>query len=191
MDNCRCSWRSLGAAAGVACLALTATACGSSGNAASPTASAQASASARDSAAAAPSGSATSSASPVPGVPAGLTGTAKTIATNWVTFFNPKTTVAKRESLLQDGSDFTAQLKSEAASSEAQLTSSQVSAVTVTSGTAATVTWSLLFSGSPVLAGQKGTAVYQDGVWKVSKASFCGLLSLNAASGPVPAACPS
>jgi len=178
MNICRCRWHSLGAAAGAACLALTAAACGSSGTASpslTPHASAQASA----------------SASPVPGVPEGLKGTAKTIATNWVTFFNPKTPVATRESLLEDGPAFAAQLKGENASSEAQLTSSQVSAVTVTSATAATVTWSLLLSGAPVLSGQKGTAVYQGGTWKVSKASFCGLLSLNAASGPLPAACPS
>jgi len=38
------------------------------------------------------------------------------------------------------------------------------------------------------LKGQKGTAVYQDGTWKVSKTSFCGLAALEN-GGKAPAVC--
>jgi hypothetical protein len=46
-------------------------------------------------------------------------------------------------------------------------------------------------SGSTtLLGGQSGTAVYQDGVWKVGDASLCNLFKL-VPGGSVPAACSS
>jgi len=60
--------------------------------------------------------------------------------------------------------------------------------VKITSPTGATVDYTILVSGSPVLKGQKGTAVYQDGTWKVSKTSFCGLAALEN-GGKAPAVC--
>jgi hypothetical protein len=55
------------------------------------------------------------------------------------------------------------------------------------------VKYNLIASGQSVLSDTPGTAVLQDGVWKVGDASFCGLLS---EAGPilnikVPAACSS
>jgi hypothetical protein len=66
--------------------------------------------------------------------------------------------------------------------------SATVQSVTVTSPTEATVHYTVLLSGSPVLKNQKGTAVYQDGTWKVSTTSFCGLAALES-GGKAPAAC--
>jgi hypothetical protein len=169
MNICRSRWQSLVAAAGVACLALTAAACSSSPS--SPPSSA--------SVAASPTASAS-------GVPAGLAGTAKTIATNWVTFFNPATPVAKKVTLLENGPAFQSALQSESTNAQAKLTAAQVTAVRVTSTTAATVTWNLLLSGTALLTNQKGEAVYQGGVWKVSAASYCSLLKQ---AGSAPAAC--
>jgi hypothetical protein len=61
--------------------------------------------------------------------------------------------------------------------------------VTLNSATSATVTYSITTSsGSTLLPNQKGTAVYQDGVWKVGDASLCGLLKLVPGS-TAPAAC--
>lgn len=61
--------------------------------------------------------------------------------------------------------------------------------VTLTSATQATVGYTILISGAPVLPGQKGTAVLQGGTWKVATASFCGLLMLQSGGKPV-AGCP-
>jgi hypothetical protein len=181
MNIRRSRWQSLGAAAGVACLALTAAACSSSSSSSAPATTLAPAVSA--SAAALPAASATGSPS---GVPAGLTGTAKTIATNWVTFFSPATPVATRVTLLENGPAFASALRSLSTNAQAKLIAAQVTAVRVTSSTAATVTWNLLFSGTAVRSNQKGEAVYQGRVWKVSDTSFCGLLKLVP---PVPAAC--
>ena len=48
--------------------------------------------------------------------PASSSGAASTIAANWATFFNAKTPVAKRVSLLQDGQTFQSIIKSQAGS---------------------------------------------------------------------------
>jgi hypothetical protein len=120
-------------------------------------------------------------------VPASLTGTAKTIATNWVTFFNAKTPLATRLGLLENGSTFSSALQTQLKSAAASETSAQVTAVSVASSTA-TVTWNLLLNGAVALPKQKGQAVLQGGTWKVSDASYCGLLTLEP---PVPAACSS
>jgi hypothetical protein len=65
-----------------------------------------------------------------------------------------------------------------------------VTSVTVTSPTTATVTYNLTAGGSPLLSGQTGTAVYEDGTWKVGDASMCGLLKL-VPGGSVPTVCSS
>lgn len=174
----------------VAGLALAAaiTACSSSSSSSSssttPTAAAT---SAATSAASSPVASST---------PAGSssgTGSAATIATikkNWETFFNGKTPAATKENLVQDGQKFASVIKSQAGSALAQTASASVQSVTVTSPTQATVKYSILVSGTPVLEGQTGTAVYENGTWKVGTGSFCALLTLQN-GGKAPASCSS
>jgi len=58
--------------------------------------------------------------------------------------------------------------------------------VTLASSTQATVDYTITVSGTPMLAGQKGTAVLQSGVWKVSDSSFCSLAMLQSGGKPVP-----
>jgi len=113
---------------------------------------------------------------------------AAAIKQDWVTFFNPKTSVAAKEAILQNGSKYEALLKSQASNPTAATASASVQSVKITSPTGATVDYTILVSGSPVLKGQKGTAVYQDGTWKVSKTSFCGLAALEN-GGKAPAVC--
>ena len=139
-------------------------------------------------------GSSSSSTSSAPASPS-ATSTAsassaaeKTIAANWVAFFNPKTPVAQRVSLLQDGSTFSAIIKAQAGSSLASEASASVSKVTVTSPTQAAVTYTVLLAGTPALKNQAGVAVYQDGTWKVGVTSFCDLLTLEN-SGKTPSVC--
>jgi hypothetical protein len=104
-----------------------------------------------------------------------------------VTFFNATTPAATRLSLLENGSTFASALQALLKSPAASQTAAQVTGVSVASSTA-TVSWNLLLSGKVELPNQKGQAVLQGGVWKVSDASLCGLVSLEP---PVPAACKS
>ncbi len=167
--------------------AVAVAACGSSGGSSgggssSPSSSASASAPVATS----PPTSAAASAS------SGGSGSAATaqIKAAWVAFFDPKTAVAKRISLLQNGSAFASIIKSQASSSLASSATSSVSAVTVESPSQASVTYSILVDGTPALKNQPGVAVSQDGVWKVGDQSFCALLTLEN-NGKAPAACAS
>jgi hypothetical protein len=151
-------------------------ACGSSSSSTTPAAS-------PSSPAASPAASASSAAS----------GDAKVIAANWAAFFNAKTPVATRVGLLQDGSDFSSIIKSQAGSGLASQATAQVTKVTVITSSEAQVTYSILISGTPELKNQNGTAVYEDGTWKVGVTSFCGLLTLEngGSTSSLPAACKS
>jgi hypothetical protein len=138
--------------------------------------------------------SAPSSAAPVSSAsPASSSGAASTIAANWAAFFNAKTPVAKRVSLLQDGQTFQSIIKSQAGSGLAASATAKVTKVTMVSSTQAKVTYSILIGGQSALAHQAGVAVLQDGTWKVGLASFCGLLALEngGKTSGLPAACKS
>ena len=113
------------------------------------------------------------------------------IATNWTTFFDAKTPVAKRVALLQDGQKFATIIKSQAGGGLAASATAKVTKVTVQSPNQAKVTYSILIGGSPALANQSGVAIKQGGTWKVGLASFCGLLTLenNGDSSSLPSVC--
>ncbi len=112
------------------------------------------------------------------------------IKANWEAFFDPKTPVAKRVSLLQNGQVFESIIKAQASSALASSATSSVSSVTVESPAQAKVVYSILVGGSAALKNQPGVAVYQSGIWKIGDQSFCALLSLEN-SGKAPAACAS
>ena len=172
----------------VSCLVLAACSSGSSSTSSStPSTPATSPASSTPGASASASPSSSSSSSSASLIPASLTGTAKTVATNWVAFFNPATPTTTKETLLENGTAFASVLQGQASSAQGKESSAQVTAVTI-SGSLASVTWNLLIAGSAMLNKQKGQAVLTKGVWQVSDASFCGLLSLQP---PVPAACKS
>jgi hypothetical protein len=94
---------------------------------------------------------------------------------------------------LQDGSTFSSIIKSQAGSGLASQATAQVTKVTVITTSEAQVTYSILLNGTPELKNQNGTAVYQDGTWKVGVTSFCGLLTLEngGSTASLPAACKS
>jgi hypothetical protein len=131
---------------------------------------------------------------PVTSAPASSPATTSTssaaaeITTNWEKFFNSSTPDSQRTALLQNGTEFAS-----AISSLIHLVSglgATVTGVTVNSATSATVTYNLTASGSSLLKGQTGTAVYEDGVWKVGDATLCDLIKL-VPGGTAPAACSS
>jgi hypothetical protein len=134
------------------------------------------------------SSSTTSSAPSATSTSSGSSSAEEAIAANWTAFFSPKTPVAKRVSLLQNGSTFASVIQAQASSTLASEASAEVTKVTVTSPSQATVVYTVLLAGTPALSNQKGVAVYQDGTWKVGVASFCGLLTLEN-SGKTPSVC--
>ena len=168
-------------ALGVA-LAATMAACSSSSTS---TATAQPS-SAVSSATSASSPSAVASSPASSSSGAAASGNAKAqITANWEAFFNGQTSAAKKISLLQNGQKFAAVINAQAGSGLASSAGAKVTAVVVNSATSATVTYDITLSGATALGNQTGTAVYQDGVWKVGDISFCQLLKLeNAGSSP-------
>jgi hypothetical protein len=173
-------------------LALTtaAAACSSSSSSTAAAPSASSSAPAPSSSAASPSAPASSPAAPSSSAPAAAGGgNAKAqITTNWEAFFNGQTGAAKKISLLQNGDKFSAIIRAQAGSGLASSAGAKVTAVVVNSATSATVSYDITLSGATALANQTGTAVYEDGMWKVGDVSFCQLLKLEN-NGTAPAAC--
>ena len=110
------------------------------------------------------------------------------ITTNWEKFFSASTPTAERAALLQNGGSFATAISALAKLPLASGIGSMVTGVTLTSATTAAVNYNIVSGGTSLLSGQKGTAVYQDGTWKVGDPSLCGLIRLT---GSVPAACSS
>lgn len=158
-------------------LAVAITACSSSGSASS------------SSATSAPATPASSAASSPAGTGSGTT--EATIKANWEAFFSSSTPNSKRVQLLQNGQTFASAVSAFSASPLASAVSAKVTSVTVTSPTQATVTYDLTAAGQSVASGATGVAVFENGVWKVGDASFCGLLKQGSAflNIPLPAAC--
>ncbi len=112
------------------------------------------------------------------------------ITANWEEFFDSKTSLDRRVQLLQNGPAFTATIAAQASNPLAATATVQVSKVNMNSPQQASVTYSILVGGTPALANQNGIAVLEDGTWKVSAASFCGLLTLeNGGPSGLPAPC--
>ncbi len=159
-------------------LAMTVVACSSS----SSTSASTSTSSSASSPAATGSSAASSSSS------TGNSAAAAQITANWEKFFSSSTPTAQRVSLLQNGSKFTTAINDLASLPLASGIGAKVTNVVVNSPTKATVTYNLTANGTALLSNQSGTAVYQDGTWKVGDASLCALFKL-VPGGTVPSAC--
>ena len=165
--------QALAALAATGCLILAA--CGGGGSSQHPPAT--------------PTASASTAAEPTSG-PAAVAA----ITANWKTVFNGKAPIPQRLALVQDGPQVAAFVEAQAKTSFGQAaagSTATVKSVTLTSPSQATVHYDVLLLGTPLLKNQVGTAVYQDGTWKVAIASFCGLAYLEYPKGSpkLPAAC--
>ena len=140
----------------------------------------------------APASSAPASSAPASSAPAssGNSAAAAQITANWEKFFNASTPLSQRVALLQNGTSFSSAIDSFSKLPLANGIGAKVTGVTVTSATSATVTYAIVSGSTTLLGGQTGTAVYQDGMWKVGDASLCNLFKLIP-GGSVPAACSS
>ncbi|MFG3349720.1 hypothetical protein ACGF1Z_32250 [Streptomyces sp. NPDC048018] len=131
------------------------------------------------------SGQTSSSAPPAPtDRPADPAAAKAQIARNWTAFFDPKTPATERVKLLENGAKLAPVLAAFAGDKNAAMTTAQVKGVAFASPTKANVTYDLLVGGNPALPGAKGTSVLQDGTWKVSAATLCGLVQLSGATVP-------
>ncbi len=131
-----------------------------------------------------------SAAAPSSSAPAATSssGAVAEITANWEKFFDSSTPVAQKVTLLQNGTTFASAISDLSKIPLASGIGAKVTGVTVKSATQATVTYDLTAGSTSLLSGQTGTAVYEDGIWKVGDASLCGLFKL-VPGGTVPAAC--
>ena len=109
------------------------------------------------------------------------------IKSAYAKFFDGKTALSDRVALLQDGSRFRSVIQGFASNPLAQNVSATVSSVTLEGQDKAKVVYVVKLGGSG-LPRQTGTAVKQNGSWKVGFASLCKLVSLQ---GSTPSACKS
>ena len=112
------------------------------------------------------------------------------ITANWEAFFNSQNSAAKKISLLENGQKFASVINAQAGSGIATSAGAKVTKVVVNSPAKAAVNYDITLGGTTALANQTGTAVYQDGMWKVGDVSFCQLLKLENA-GTAPSVCSS
>jgi hypothetical protein len=169
----------------VLALGLAVTACSSSSSS-----SASSAPSSAPSSSSAPVSSAPVSSAPASSSSSGNSAAVAQITANWEKFFNASTPLSQRVALLQNGSQFSSAINDFSKLPLAGGIGAKVTGVTVNSATSASVTYAIVSGGTTLLGGQSGTAVYQDGTWKVGDASLCGLFKL-VPGGTVPAACSS
>jgi hypothetical protein len=100
-------------------------------------------------------------------------------------FFSSNTSVAARAAVLQDGPKFKSVIQAFASNPLAKNVSVTVSSVTLQGANNAKVVYTVKLGGVG-LPKQTGTAVRQNGVWKVGDASLCKLVSLQ---GSTPSVC--
>ncbi|MFD0349866.1 hypothetical protein ACFQ0M_35245 [Kitasatospora aburaviensis] len=139
-------------------------------------------------------GSATVTAGGTTGPTAGATApadvaTAKNeVTANWEKFFDPTTPIPEKASLLQNGDQLLPVLQGFSQDPRVGQVKARVTDVSFNSATEATVTYELSLQGNVVEPSATGQAVLENGTWKVSRSTLCGLLTqAGGASGtPIP-----
>lgn len=109
------------------------------------------------------------------------------IKKNWEAFFSKSTPVAKKIDYIEHGDQLEAAVQQFGSDPRTRQASAKVTDVFASSPTSATVKYQVLLNGKVALPSAVGDAVYEDGVWKVSDKTLCGLLGLI--GGPTISAC--
>jgi hypothetical protein len=102
-------------------------------------------------------------------------------------FFSPETSLSDRVGLLQNGPKFRSVVQGFASNPLARKVSATVSSVTLQGADKAKVVYVVKLGGA-ALPKQTGSAVKENGIWKVGDASLCKLIALQ---GSTPSACKS
>ncbi|MEV4615925.1 hypothetical protein AB0K43_25530 [Kitasatospora sp. NPDC049258] len=128
--------------------------------------------------------SASASASASGSGPADVATATTQVTATWEKFFDPATSLADKAALLQNGEQLVPVLQGFASDPRVGQVKAQVTSVDFTSPTTATVTYSLSLEGAVVQPDASGQAVLENGTWKVSTSTLCGLVTLagNAAT---------
>ncbi|HKN64054.1 MAG TPA: hypothetical protein VJV76_06965 [Gaiellaceae bacterium] len=102
-------------------------------------------------------------------------------------FFSGQASVSQRAAVLQNGAEFKPVIRAFASNPLAKNVHATVSSVTLRGPNNAKVVYTVKLGGAG-LPQQTGTAVRQNGVWKVGDATLCKLVSLQ---GSTPSVCKS
>ncbi|MFE6335422.1 hypothetical protein ACFVP3_25025 [Streptomyces sp. NPDC057806] len=110
------------------------------------------------------------------------------IMRNWQKFFDPGTSLEDKETVLENGDRMAPVLRAFSGDERGGQVGARVTEVAFTSPTEADVTYTLTLNGATALPDAAGTAVEQDGTWKVSAKTLCALVQLsgNGSASPVP-----
>ncbi|CAL9607448.1 hypothetical protein [Streptomyces sp. Tu 3180] len=106
------------------------------------------------------------------------------IRQNWEKFFDPGTSLEEKKNLLQNGDLLGPVLEAFSGDERVGQVRAEVTGITFVSPTEADVTFALSLRGATVLPDASGTAVEQDGTWKVSAKSLCALVELSGDGSP-------
>ncbi|MEU1181994.1 hypothetical protein ABZ464_31035 [Streptomyces sp. NPDC005820] len=98
---------------------------------------------------------------------------------NWQKFFDPATSTADKQALLENGRMMGPMLRAFGGDERGGRVAAEVQKVEFTSPTEATVTYTLTLDGATALPNATGRAVLQDGTWKVSVTTLCALVKLS------------
>ncbi|MFK4069090.1 hypothetical protein [Streptomyces sp. NPDC029674] len=105
---------------------------------------------------------------------------------NWEKFFDPKVSLKEKETVLENGAGMRAVLKSFSGDERGEQVAAEVGEVEFNSATEADVTYALTLKGATALPDASGTAVDEDGTWKVSVKTLCALVKLSGNASPGP-----
>lgn len=108
------------------------------------------------------------------------------VTANWEQFFSPDTPLSQKAALLQNGDRLSSLLQSFSNDPRVGQVAAKVRTVTFTSPMDATVAYSLSLKGSTIAPDASGVSVLQNGVWKVSLKTLCGLISQDSGASRVP-----
>jgi hypothetical protein len=123
---------------------------------------------------------------PAATAPADRAAAEREIKQNWKKFFDPRTATKDKQAVLENGDRMGPVLQAFSGDKRGGQVQAQVTKVEFTEATEATVTYTLLLNGATALPNASGTAVEQDGTWKVSVNTLCALVKLsgNASQSP-------
>ncbi|CAM5511041.1 hypothetical protein SVIOM74S_04884 [Streptomyces violarus] len=105
---------------------------------------------------------------------------------NWQKFFDPKTSTQDKQAVLENGDRMGPVLEAFSGDERGGQVQAKVTRIEFTSATEADVTYTLTLKGATALPDASGTAVEQDGTWKVSAKALCALVQLSGNASPVP-----
>ncbi|WP_151479469.1 hypothetical protein [Streptomyces albicerus] len=110
----------------------------------------------------------------------------KEIKENWKKFFDPAVSLKDKQAVLENGDKMAQVLQSFSGDERGGQVQATVNKVAFTSPTEADVTYTMTLQGATVMPNAAGTAVEQDGTWKVSVKTLCGLVGLSGNESPGP-----